>query len=143
MKHFFIILSLFLFDSGCSDEKKEQEETISVEYSVISRGSNKRIKINNKTISIENIKKAKPTIKTCSKSDWDKLVTAFKTVEVETISELKAPSEDRFFDGAAIGKLKIIYKGNVYESQNFDHGNPPEEIKALVDEILLVSENVE
>ena len=143
MKFLLLLLSLVFVDNGCSDSKKAQEDIISIEYSAISKGQYKMIIINNKTISVASKVRTEPTIKTCSETEWKKLSKAFQTVEVETISKLKAPSQNRLFDGAAIAKLKITYNGKVYKSQSFDHGNPPKEIKALVDEILLVSENVE
>ena len=96
-----------------------------------------------KTISIVSKREGKPNTKTCSEADWNNLMKVLKTVDVENIPSLKAPSEDRFFDGAAIGNLKITYNGTVYESQSFDHGNPPKEIATLVKEILSISENIE
>jgi hypothetical protein len=44
------------------------------------------------------------------------------------LKDLKIPTEKRFYDGAAIANLKIIYKG-VNETPSFDHGSPPYEIK--------------
>ena len=64
-------------------------------------------------------------------------------MDIEQIPNLKAPTENRFFDGAAIANLKISYKGTIYESASFDHGNPPKEIEPLVKEILSISENIE
>lgn len=144
MKHIFLILSLFVFNKGCSGDKSQQEETITVEYRAISRGGLfKHIMINNKNISTisKNGETSKP--KTCSETEWEKLVSAYKTIDAKAIPNLKAPSKKFMFDGAAIATLKITINDTVYTTESFDHGNPPKEIKALVDEILLVSENVE
>lgn len=123
--------------------KKEDNIDVSFEYSAISRGAYKLIKINQKSISSTTTQNGKSNKKACNKADWQKLINAFKTFEVDNISNLKAPSEKRFFDGAAIANLKITYNGKIYESQSFDHGNPPKEISALVKEILSISENIE
>jgi hypothetical protein len=66
-----------------------------------------------------------------------------KPVNVENIPNLKAPSEKRFYDGAAIATLSIVYNGETYTTPSFDHGNPPNEIAELVKEILSISENIE
>jgi hypothetical protein len=76
---------------------------------------------------------------TISKSDWKKIVEAFQEVDLEEIPNLKAPTEKRFYDGAAIANIKIIYKGKTYESNGFDHGNPPLEIEKLVNKITLLA----
>lgn len=123
--------------------KKEDNVNVSFEYSAISRGTYKLIKINQKSISSTTTQKGKPNNKACNKADWQKLIKAFKTFEVKNISNLKAPSKDRLFDGAATANLKITYNNKVYESQSFDHGNPPKEITTLVKEILSISENIE
>lgn len=142
MKFLIILLSLISVDHSCSQSKKNQE-AISIEYSAHSRGTYKHIFVNKKQISIENKRGESPIVKTCNESHWDALLKALKPVDIENISNLKAPSEKRFYDGAAIANLKIIYKGKTYETPSFDHGNPPNEIAELVKEILSISENIE
>lgn len=126
-----------------SATKEEENVNVSFEYSAISRGTYKLIKVNQKSISSTTKQKGKPNKKACDKEDWQKLIKAFKTFEVNNMPNLKAPSEKRLFDGAAIANLKVNYNGKVYESQSFDHGNPPKEIALLVKEILSISENIE
>ncbi|WP_303316309.1 hypothetical protein Q4Q34_05755 [Flavivirga abyssicola] len=142
MKCLFILLSLVFVDNRCSESKIDQE-AISFEYSAQSRAFYKNIKINKKNVFVGDKRDTTPTSKTCSEAHWNMLLEALKLINVENISTLKAPSEDRFFDGAAIARLKVIYNGTTYETQAFDHGNPPEEIKGLVKEILSISENIE
>jgi hypothetical protein len=36
-----------------------------------------------------------------------------------------------------------VYQGKEYQTQTFDHGNPFEEIQALVKEILSIAQNIE
>ena len=64
-----------------------------------------------------------------------------KKVELENLSLFKAPSKRREIDGAAIAKLKVIKNENEYTSTNFDHGNPPLEIKNLVNYIISLSQS--
>ena len=74
-----------------------------------------------------------------SNADWSDLVAAFNKTNLDELFNLKAPTEKRFYDGAAIANLKITVKENTYETQPFDHGFPPAEIKELVDKITTLS----
>lgn len=123
--------------------KEVENQSVSFEYSTTTRGASKFIKINKKSISIANQLKGKLKTKICSDSDWDKLLKSVESIDIKNIDNLKAPTQKRLFDGAAIAYLKIIYNGKTYESQSFDHGNPPKEIATLVKEILSISENIE
>lgn len=140
---FIIVLTAFLsLNNGCSQSKINQD-ALSLEYSAHSRGSFKHIFINKKSIILENKRDRDSIKKNCSETDWNRIIDALKKVRIETISELKAPSKVFQFDGAALANLKITYGGKTYESQSFDHGNPPQEIAQLVKEILSISENIE
>ena len=66
-----------------------------------------------------------------------------KKIALGTISNLEAPSKNFQFDGAVLAKLTIVYDGVTYQTQPFDHGNPPKEIALLVKEILSISQNIE
>ena len=142
MKFLIILLSLISVDPSCSQSKKNQD-TISIEYSAHSRGTYKHIIVNKKQISFENRRGESPIIKTCNEAHWDALLKALKPVDIENIPNLKAPSEKRFYDGAAIANLTIIYNGKTYTTPSFDHGNPPNEIAELVKEMVSISENIE
>jgi hypothetical protein len=56
------------------------------------------------------------------------------------VETLKAPSEKRFHDGAAMANLKIVHKEKTYQSKTFDHGTPPKEIEKLVKKINALAE---
>ena len=68
---------------------------------------------------------------------------ASENVKFENMPLLEAPSQKRFFDGAAIAKLKVTFDGKTYETPSFDHGNPHPDITNLVKEILSIAQNVE
>lgn len=142
MKFIIIFISFLFIEHGCAQEKINQD-ALSLEYSAHSRGTFKHILINKKNISAVNKRGGTPIVKSCTEADWETILKTLKHVDIENIPNLKAPSENRFFDGAAIASLKIIYDGKTYESQSFDHGNPPKEIAQLVKEILSISENIE
>jgi len=123
--------------------KKQEQASVTFEYSALSRGSYTHISINKKEVSVILKRDSKPVIQPCSETNWNNLLEALKLVTIENLEHLEAPSQKRLYDGAAIANLTIIYNGTVYKSASFDHGNPPKEIQLLVKEILSVSENID
>ncbi len=141
MKFLFLILSVMLFNKNCAQNSTDKN-TVTFEYSAVSRKSSTLININNKRISVKKNGDLGYT-KQCQKNDWDNLIKNLKTISIKNIRTLEAPSKKRLFDGAAIANLSISYNDSIYKTPSFDHGNPPEEIAKLVKEILSISENIE
>lgn len=135
-----LFLSLFLA-KGCDQSERSMENAV-VEYTANSRGFYEQIILKNKTISINKDRNDTSAAKVIKVSDaeWEKLSLDFKTLDLENIPNLVAPTEKRFYDGAAIAGLKITYAGKEYQSQAFDHGHPPMPIKKIIDEILKYSQ---
>lgn len=131
-----ILLSLCL-GKGCSSQTNKDLKDTAVEYTASTRGFYMKISIKDQMLSVskdrnsnENSTKTK-----IADADWEELIAIFKTIDLNGIAALKSPTEKRFYDGAAIGNLKINYKDKEYESSAFDHGYPPAEIKKFVDKI--------
>ncbi|MFY0713413.1 META domain-containing protein [Seonamhaeicola sp. NFXS20] len=123
--------------------KKDFYESVSFEYTQHSKGRFQLIKVNKKTITIQNKRAGTITKTDCNEIQWQKIINAFKLVNTDSISSLKAPSNKRLFDGAAIAKLTVTFDGETYETPSFDHGNPHPNIANLVKEILSLTQNVE
>ena len=111
---------------------------VRVEYEANTRGFEEKAMIQNPTIAVlkDRNGRDKPSPIKISDADWNQLMGFYKRVNLKKLASLKAPTEKRFYDGAAIAGLKIINKVNTYETTNFDHGFPPAEIKKLVDKIV-------
>jgi hypothetical protein len=131
-----LFLTIFL-GNGCDGVKAQEIETAVIEYTANTRGFYQKITVKNQmlTVSKDRDGKDKPAPKKLSDADWKELVACFTTVKLDSLSKLKAPSEKRFHDGAAIAKLKITIKEKSYETTSFDHGFPPKEIKKFVNTI--------
>ncbi|TDP04023.1 hypothetical protein [Flavobacterium sp. 245] len=126
-----LLLTIF-FGTGCSSQKLADMTTTQMEYSAVSRGVYKKIVVQNKTVSVINGRDAQPIEKKITDAKWKQIVTAFSKIKLESIPTLKAPTEKRFYDGAAIGNLKITQNQKTYETAGFDNGFPPKEIEKLV-----------
>lgn len=138
-----LFLTIFL-GKGCDSEQKQDIETALIEYSANTRGFYQKIVIQKQMIAVshERNNADNPKAEKIADADWKILIAAFQEVTLETLQNLKAPTEKRFYDGAAIGELKVTYKGKTYQTSGFDHGTPPAEIEQLVNKILsLVKES--
>jgi len=81
--------------------------------------------------------------KACSSNDWKTLSTTIRTIDLRALDKLVSPTDKRTTDAALHATLKIITTSQTYTSKSFDHGNPPEEIKPLVNTILSLAESIE
>ncbi len=136
MKLIAIILLAVLSQGGCEDSA-EMKDTV-IEYSANSRGFYQKITVQDRqfTVSRDRNGMDKPQKQAISDADWKALVDAFQKVKVDNLPNLVPPTEKRFYDGAAIAKLKITHNKMAYETTDFDHGEPPAEIKELVSRVL-------
>ncbi len=137
MKLLSLLFLTFFLGKGCDAEQKQDIESAVIEYTATTRGFYQQIVVQNQKFTVTkdrngNEKLAQQII---SKGDWKKIIEAFQDVDLESFKDLKGPTEKRFYDGAAIGNIKVNYKGKTYETNGFDHGNPPLEIEKLVNRI--------
>jgi hypothetical protein len=130
-----LLLSILVF-AGCSGQKKATDSTIKIEYKAYSRGFYQVVTIENQMVFITKTRDEKPVAFKIPIADWKSLNMAIQELDLELLSQLKAPTEKRLFDGAAIANLKITKQGKTYESQSFDHGYPPSETEKIVNKIL-------
>ena len=141
-----IVTLLFLtlvLGKNCQSQNNMDLSTAKIEYTANSRGLYNNIVVENKTVSVTKTRDGKPVANSLTDSELNTLISEFQKVNLEEIPNLKAPTQKRFHDGAAMANLKITYKGKTYESQTFDNGFPPEKIKNLVNTILSFSKKEE
>ena len=131
-----IFLSLFLVKS-CGGQTKNDLKTAVLEYTANTRGFYQKIQIYDQKVTISKDRSGNdlPEAMKISDKDWKELVAYFETINLDSLPTLKAPTEKRFHDGAAIADLKVVYKDKTYQTEAFDHGYPPEAIKKLITKI--------
>lgn len=142
-----------LFAKGCDGNTnnkdaqaatlRQAQDDIHIVYEASSRGYFEKIEVNKADLSVAKDRSGNATKTTCSKEDWDTIISELSKIDAEKVSTLEAPTNYRFSDGAAHATLTIKYKDKEVTSNTFDHKNPPKELKALVDKILLMSGSVE
>lgn len=126
-----------------STSKIVEEKIINFEYITSSRNSFKRIKINKHQLFLSKKRGGKLLTLEFDPKQRETLIRLSDAIEIENISSLESPSKKFQFDGAPLARLKITSNGKTFESVPFDHGNPPQEIMALIKDILSIAENIE
>lgn len=143
MKFITLLFLTIILGNNCQGQKNVDLASAKVEYTANSRGLYNNIAVENKTVSVTKTRDGKPVSNSLTETQWNTLINEFQKVNLEEIPNLKAPTQKRFHDGAAMANLKVTYKGKTYESHTFDNGFPPEKIKNLVNTILSFSKKEE
>ena len=134
-KSIVLLLSILVF-AGCAGQKKTDQNEIKIEYKAYSRGFYQVITIENQMVFVTKSRDEKPDGFRLSNGDWNYIKMTVQGLNLESLPNLKAPTDKRLFDGAAIASLKITKQGKTFESQSFDHGYPPVEIEKVVNKML-------
>jgi hypothetical protein len=132
MRTISLLLLVLFIGTGCSSQKKTDMTGTQIEYTAISRGLYKRIVVKDQKVAVTNGRDTEAIVSEIDNTKWNKIVTEFEKINLDSLSALKAPTEKRFYDGAAIGNLKIIQNPKTYETKGFDNGFPPKKIEKLV-----------
>jgi len=123
-----IVLLFTIISSSCNSQ--ENKSIIEIEYFASTRGNSIRIIVSPDHL-IYNDTSSKITPK-----KWDAITLLIDEIDLTQISKLQAPSEERFRDASLVAEIKITTSDTIYISSQFDHGNPPKEIKKLVQQII-------
>ncbi|MCK5443702.1 MAG: hypothetical protein KAJ23_17590 [Maribacter sp.] len=137
----FLVLSM---NSYCSGQNQDRTTQFSVTYKAATRGANfeyritnERIAVNSKGLDQKNGERAITT------QERNEIIALINKINLSTIGTLIPPSNNSATDRALIASLKVSKDGKMYESSSFDEGNPPKEIKPLIDKIVALAETVE
>lgn len=138
MKLSSLLILALLCSSSCASQKTSDDVTIS--YNASTRGSNISLEITSKIF--RKIENGNEFSTQTSSSLWNELTSLISALKLENIESFEAPSDKRLYDGALHAVLKITVNNKSFISQTFDHGNPPKELKPLLDK-LFTSLNIE
>ncbi|WP_179318626.1 META domain-containing protein [Winogradskyella helgolandensis] len=112
-----------------------------VKYEASTRGSFDFILISKHGISISKDQSLQTIQKhSIDLAQWEELKNLIENTDLETLNQLKPPSQKHQYDGALHATLAIQIGDVEYMTPTFDHGNPPMEIEALVNKVLSIKE---
>lgn len=136
------LIILIFSVNNCSNQEIASIE--SFQYETNTRGSSAVYRVSLNTIIVERKgMNASEKSGKISEEQWNSLLEKASAINASKLSELEAPSDSRATDAALMASLSIRKKDTVYETNTFDHGNPPMMVKPLVEAILRLAENVE
>ena len=122
------------------EDNSKQDNGYKITYTAMSRGLFNEYVFENGKLSIQKDRASTPTVRTCSQEEINTLLEEVRALELEKLNSLKAPSEKRFVDAAAIAILKVSYQGDTYQTPEFDDGEPNQYIASLVSTLLGLAE---
>lgn len=134
MKILSVFFLSFFLGNGCDTAKAQDMKDAIIEYTATTRGFYQKITVKNKTVTVAKDRNGnnKPITMTLSAANWKEIISTLDTVALDKMATLKAPTEKRFYDGAAIATLQVTYKHKTHTSAAFDHGFPPKELQQCV-----------
>lgn len=136
MRLFKILLLILIF--SCSNFKYNlysKQSGIELHYTFNSKNNFTKIIITKEKVLNKYNKVV--TSKITSADYWQTCILLLSKLELKKLTNIKAPSSKRYFDGAPHAKLSIKIAGEEINTPFFDHGFPPKEIAALINHILL------
>ncbi|XLS29383.1 hypothetical protein ACJD0Z_00845 [Flavobacteriaceae bacterium M23B6Z8] len=138
MKLLLIFLTLLSY-KGCA-----QTENTEITYNAASRGFYYNVVVNKDNITVQKTRGSEKGMKMeVDKAKWEEISGMLKSIEIAEMENLKSDSSKSQVDAAAIANLQVKLDDENVHTATFDHGNPPEELKALVNAILSLAETVE
>ena len=106
-----------------------------INYKAMTRGYSTEIVLQDNTLKYFKNTKENRSL-TITEEIKDSLNTLIKKINLKTINQLKAPSNNYQFDGAMYTTVAVVLNGKTYTSSGFDDDNPPKELPPLVNFLL-------
>lgn len=122
---------------------KTAQDSIKIEYKAHTRGSFKKIVIENKMVSVQNVIDGKAEVTTCSDEDWKALMALIEKTDLKDLTKLEAPTKAHQYDGAPMVDFTVTKNGETYTVPGFDAGNPNKAIEPLVTMVLNIAAETE
>ncbi len=131
---FSIILTAFAVFNSCEQSQEQVIEAINYEAS--SRGFYLNITLTGDRIMVGNRMGSEESTIPEGDSQLAFIRSEIAKIDLKSIPDFKAPSHESYRDAAASAYFSVKTKENTYESESFDHGNPPIEIAPIIEALL-------
>ena len=77
-----------LLSAAKNSEEKLSQDTIKIEYNAHTRGSYKKIILENNTVSVQNRHDSKPMVESCSEEDWNAVMKLILDTNIKALTTL-------------------------------------------------------
>jgi hypothetical protein len=126
MQKLFFFSILFILMNCASQKTTNIKEII---YNATTRGRSENITLRGNSLQYKTYQKSLSF--NLTKEQREKVNKEISRINLNTINNLKAPTDKRSYDGAMYTSILIISGTKEYTSTTFDDTNPPIELKAL------------
>lgn len=109
------------------------QNIVSIKLTEATRGVHKEIFITEKNCEITDNSQTKK--KVISVQAWQRVNAICEKIALENLSKYESSSRKRANDAALQATLEIVTKTKTYQSNIFDHDNPPKEFLELIKEL--------
>ncbi len=142
MKNLIILILILSTQKGCG-QFPEQSSVSSVTYTAMTRGSSYTCIVKKESIHIDSSVDKENQKRNISLKEWESVSALIDSSTLNDIHKFEAPTKESATDRARIATLVLMVEGKTYESAPFDEGNPPEELRPLIEMILRLAKTVE
>ncbi|WP_281541895.1 hypothetical protein [Maribacter aestuarii] len=116
------------------------QENMELLYVAQTRGFFLKIVVKSKVLTVISERDGEVKERELSELDFEELKTLLAITDLDDVKT--STSSKSTYDAAAMASLNLSIKGKSYQF-DFDHGNPPKKLEALVNKIITLSEIVE
>lgn len=136
-----VVLSLIMF-KNCSKRDELIMDITEIRYTAATRGYYYQVQVSPMVMQIRMDRNTPDElIYRVDAESWDGLLALIEAIELDKLESLKGNKESQAVDRSAYATLRVFTGEKEFQSTPFDHGNPPEEIKPLIDAVLLLAED--
>ena len=115
---------------------KTKSEPMTIRYSATSRAYGSTLLLKDAILSFEKLRPTpQKTEKQISEVDLNEIAELVQKIDLTNLEKLSPPSQAHQYDGAPGASFTITIGNKTYRTPTFDYGNPPEEIKALIEKL--------
>jgi hypothetical protein len=123
---------LILLMTACGTSK-----ITSYQYTAGTRGYQLSITVNQDSVRLKEVtNKEVNTVYATNSEFWKGLEKESKSIVLDSVANLKSPSNKRQFDAAMFAKMTFTTQDSVYKSASFDGGKPHEMLQGIVDSLV-------
>lgn len=135
------VLVLVLVSCAAKHKAGNKAELVSVAYKAMTRGTQKEILITDKNYTDITMRRGEQVEGkgSVSAAQWKAIVAETSKLDYSRLNSMNVPSAKHQFDGALAANLIITTADSTYQSVTFDHGNPPAELKPLLEAMAAVT----
>lgn len=126
--------------AGTDSKAETPSREIVLEYEAMTRGHYRKVVITKtETVTAESREAGGELKMATAAADWKTLLGLVDGIDLAKVETLRAPSNKNHVDAALAATLKITKGNKVYQSTVFDHGNPPAQLKALIEKMIAIA----